>query len=231
MSTNGPLLGYNNNIPYKGRVYHVQTEDSGAKRPHVITHLFADGGRIVNTTKTSYADLVGGDNLADKVRALMREQHRGMVVSLRDGEFDSLIDIDPSVEAPVAEEEAEVARVQDTAPTSEPLELVRTGRRTGEVLASGAGSYKKIVGRASGTMPDAKSPPGSRSNLFRARRTAATRPHATGGVGGGALFGHAIRSRPGRGVAPVIELHGDTFGQRYLSERSFDELVATFFGA
>ena len=81
VSTNGPLLGYNNNIPYKGRVYHVQTEDSGAKRPHVITHLFADGGRIVNTTKTSYAHFVGGENLADKVRALMREQHRAMVVS------------------------------------------------------------------------------------------------------------------------------------------------------
>jgi hypothetical protein len=88
----GPLLGYNNNIPYRARVYHVQTEDSGSKRPHVITHLFADGGRIVHTRKTSYADFVGHDGLADKVRALMREQHKAMVIALRDGNLDHLIE-------------------------------------------------------------------------------------------------------------------------------------------
>ena len=76
----GPLLGYNNNVPYKGDVFHVQTEDSGSKRPHVFTHLFADGGRVVKTTKTSYAHYVGNDNLTDRVRALMREQHKGMVL-------------------------------------------------------------------------------------------------------------------------------------------------------
>ena len=88
----GPLLGYNNNVPHKGQMYHVQTEDSGSKRPHVITHLFRDGGRIVKTMKTSYDTFVGGENLADKVRSLMREQHKGMVIQLRDGLLDVLID-------------------------------------------------------------------------------------------------------------------------------------------
>ena len=88
-----PLLGYNNNIPYKGQVYHVQTEDSGSKHPHVITHLFADGGRVVNTTKTSYEHLLGSDNLSEKVRALMRDQHKKMVIALRDGEFDERLEL------------------------------------------------------------------------------------------------------------------------------------------
>jgi hypothetical protein len=88
-----PLLGYNNNIPHKGQVYHVQTEDSGAKHPHVITHLFADGGRVVRTTKTSYKHLLGGDNVTEKVRALMRDQHKQMVISLRDGEFDDPLQV------------------------------------------------------------------------------------------------------------------------------------------
>lgn len=88
----GPLLGYNNNVPYRGAVYHVQTEDSGSKRPHVITHLFADGGRIVKTKKTSYKRFVGTDNLTERVRTLMRTQHKNMVLSLREGEVDHLID-------------------------------------------------------------------------------------------------------------------------------------------
>ena len=42
-----PQLGFNNNVRHKGRVFHIQTEDSGIKHPHIITHLFADGGRIL----------------------------------------------------------------------------------------------------------------------------------------------------------------------------------------
>ncbi len=88
----GPLLGYNNNVPYKGHVYHVQTEDSGSRRPHVITHLFADGGRIVKTRKTSYAQFVESENLTERVRVLMRNQHKEMVLTLRKGEFDFLLE-------------------------------------------------------------------------------------------------------------------------------------------
>ena len=46
MKAPSPLLGFNNNFKHKGSVYHIQTEDSGVKHPHIITHLFADGGRI-----------------------------------------------------------------------------------------------------------------------------------------------------------------------------------------
>src|SRR5882672_2729713 len=86
-----PLLGFNNNVRHKGKIFHLQTEDSGIKHPHVITHLFADGGRIVKTMKTSYAEHVGNDRLSDIVRDLMKEQHKAMFISLRDGQFDGLI--------------------------------------------------------------------------------------------------------------------------------------------
>ncbi len=81
-----------NNIQYHGRVYHVQTEDSGAKRPHVVTHLFADGGRIIKTTKTSYASFVADDDVTSRVRQLMRHQHKEIVVDLKGGVFDAIID-------------------------------------------------------------------------------------------------------------------------------------------
>jgi hypothetical protein len=85
-------LGFNNDLKYKGRVFHVQTEDSGLDKPHVITHLFADGGRIIKSFKRSYADRVNADDIALQVRALMKGQQMEMVLALRDGKWDGIID-------------------------------------------------------------------------------------------------------------------------------------------
>ncbi|MFO0762601.1 MAG: hypothetical protein U0359_39540 [Byssovorax sp.] len=92
MKAPSPLLGFNNNVRHKGRVFHIQTEDSGVRHPHIITHLFADGGRILKTTKTSYAEHIGTANMAETVRAMMQEQHKAMFIALRDGQFDQLFD-------------------------------------------------------------------------------------------------------------------------------------------
>jgi hypothetical protein len=97
-----PLLGYNNNVRHKNRVFHIQTEDSGVKHPHVITHLFMDGGRILKSVKRSYAEHVGSDNMSDTVRQMMKEQHKAMFIALRDGEYDPLLDggVSPSPTIP-----------------------------------------------------------------------------------------------------------------------------------
>lgn len=89
MKAPSPLLGFNNNFKHKGSVYHIQTEDSGVKHPHIITHLFADGGRILKSIKTSYAAYLSEPNMADIVRSMMKEQHKAMIVALRDGRFDA----------------------------------------------------------------------------------------------------------------------------------------------
>jgi len=83
-----PLVGYNTNVRHKGNLYHIQTEDSGVKRPHVITQLFADGGRIIASEKTSYEEHVGAENIAAIVKQLMQEQHKGVFIGLRDGVYD-----------------------------------------------------------------------------------------------------------------------------------------------
>ncbi len=87
-----PLLGYNNNVRHKNRVFHIQTEDSGIKHPHVITHLFMDGGRILKSVKTSYAAELGTDKLGDVVRQMMKEQHKAMFRALRNGDLDPIVD-------------------------------------------------------------------------------------------------------------------------------------------
>lgn len=102
MKHNSPQLGFNNNVRHRGRVFHIQTEDSGVKHPHIITHLFADGGRILKSTKTSYAEFLGEEELSKKVRSLMQEQHKAMFIALRAGKFDHQIGEapEPGADAP-----------------------------------------------------------------------------------------------------------------------------------
>ncbi|GAC1352821.1 MAG: hypothetical protein NVS3B20_14180 [Polyangiales bacterium] len=88
MKAPSPLLGFNNNFKHKGQVYHIQTEDSGVRYKHIITHLFADGGRILKSIKTSYASVVDDPAMATIVRDMMKDQHKAMIVALRDGQFD-----------------------------------------------------------------------------------------------------------------------------------------------
>ena len=84
--------GFNTNIRYKGRMFHVQTEDSGKSNPKIVTLLY-EGGVILTSTKSSYEDQVAADNLASVVRELMEQQHSLMVQSLKDGELDQVVGI------------------------------------------------------------------------------------------------------------------------------------------
>lgn len=82
------LVGYNTNISYKGTVYHVQTEDSGIKNPHIITLLY-DKGTILARKKTSYAHIAQAPDYKEKVRELMKEQHKAMIKELIHGKHTS----------------------------------------------------------------------------------------------------------------------------------------------
>ena len=79
--------GFNHNVMHKGRMFHIQTEDSGIKNPHIITHLFV-GGNIMSTKKTSYADILNSQHVEDVVREIMEEQHKSMLRELKRGVFD-----------------------------------------------------------------------------------------------------------------------------------------------
>jgi hypothetical protein len=83
------VVGFNHNIKHKGKMYHIQTEDSGLDNPHIITHLFV-GGNILASKKTSYADIVAAENLAQVVRELMEEQHKEMLRNLINGVYDDI---------------------------------------------------------------------------------------------------------------------------------------------
>lgn len=88
-----PVVGFNHNIGYKGRTFHVQTEDSGVQHGHVITHVFL-GGNVLASVKKSYAAdiaLLAESEIFGAVRKLMEEQHKQMMRSLLAGQHDEEI--------------------------------------------------------------------------------------------------------------------------------------------
>ncbi len=78
------LVGYNTNISYKKKVFHVQTEDSGQDNPVIITLLYHQGA-ILASKKTSYEHLLNETDFKEKVRKLMQEQHKQMIRELISG--------------------------------------------------------------------------------------------------------------------------------------------------
>jgi len=80
------LTGYNTDIKHEGSVYHVQTEDGGTENP-VIVSLVYQGGRILASKKTGYAQIVGTEGFISQLRRLLEEQHRGMIAAVTSGQF------------------------------------------------------------------------------------------------------------------------------------------------
>jgi hypothetical protein len=113
-----PLLGFNNNVRHRGRIFHIQTEDSGVKNPRIVTHLFADGGRIIKTTRTEYSEHVARPDMQPFVRSLMKEQHKGMFTALRMGDLDQLLEgvCGPFEQAPPASRASPAAAVVSAPP-------------------------------------------------------------------------------------------------------------------
>lgn len=78
------LTGYNTDIKHEGVIYHVQTEDGGTDNP-VIVSLIYRGGRILASKKTSYAHMLGMEDLVPKLRDLLENQHKRMIKAILTG--------------------------------------------------------------------------------------------------------------------------------------------------
>ena len=81
------LSGFNHNILYKGKTYHIQTEDGGRQHPQIVTHAFL-GGVILDTVRQSYADLLGRADWEEAIRYRMKAQHLEEIRKLYSGAFD-----------------------------------------------------------------------------------------------------------------------------------------------
>src|SRR5688572_10135966 len=117
-----PVLGYNHNLRHGGRVFHVQTEDSGQGYARLHTHLFFEG-TILSSKKQEYDPSAP----EDAVRALMQQLHKSMIRELTRGEHDLRINAffaargEPALLAPVAGPPAAApAQAQPEVPAATP---------------------------------------------------------------------------------------------------------------
>lgn len=135
-----PLVGYNTNVRHKGKLYHIQTEDSGVKRPHVITQLFADGGRIIASEKSSYEEHLESENLQAIVKQLMQDQHKRVFIALRDGAYD----------------EDQESRSVEAGPTEATTEVLEHAAAR---LIEGSPQYEQVRPRTSSQQRVSQAPP------------------------------------------------------------------------
>lgn len=84
------LSGFNHNLKYKGKTYHIQTEDGGRENPMIITHIFL-GGVILSTVRMPYDDLLSRPDWEESLRERMKVQHLDEIRNLFSGVFESKV--------------------------------------------------------------------------------------------------------------------------------------------
>ncbi len=89
------LIAYNNDIEYKSRWFHVQTEDNGIKDGHITTTVFLSG-QTLDSKSTSYLESIEGitdeEQINAIIKALMVKQHQVFATHLCEGYYDAQIE-------------------------------------------------------------------------------------------------------------------------------------------
>lgn len=229
-----PLLGYNNNVRHKGRVFHIQTEDSGVRYGHIITHLFMDGGRILKSVKTSYAEHAGSEQRVEIVRELMKQQHRAMFIALRDGKFDPLVDghVQAVEGALAAASQAPPAPVKAAASVHSSYLPDSTGRRVAATATASA--PVRGAGSKPAHAPTPVPPIAARPAVAKASKPKPAVPKAA--VPKPALTEERERryapSRPASAFGQARPQQGKTmFGEDILNDKSLDEVILSYLSA
>lgn len=204
-----PQLGYNTNVRHKGKLYHIQTEDSGVERPHIITHLFADGGRIVSSKKSTYAQHVGTEEYPGIVKKMMQEQHKGMFIALRDGVYDdpepasTEAKTAPDAKAVVAPQDADSAKTAQDLPAQRPIPSAAP-------KAAPALDIEALERAAAQHSAEAKT------------RAPSMRPPVPSHAPERAGTGRYQATRPAKPTPPPTD---SIFGNQIVSEKSLDEVI------
>ncbi len=99
------IFGFNTDIKHEDTVYHVQSEAREAEQL-LQTQVFVRG-RCIGKRAVPYAAGGSGENDQDKEKRL-RDLHREMLDSIRDGKVDSMFDKRDTPETLAAEKELDV---------------------------------------------------------------------------------------------------------------------------
>ncbi len=83
------VFGHNTDVSYRGRTFHVQTENLGVAEHPTINTLVYHEGSLLNKVTSSYADL--GDSVdqsyLDKLKERVKQQHLKVLGGIKKGEI------------------------------------------------------------------------------------------------------------------------------------------------
>jgi len=84
------ITGFNTDVEYDGKVYHVQTEDKGVDTP-VIVSLVYQGGTILASKRSPYDDLLKDGIVDEKALAeRLSKQHKLICAAIKAGRIEDL---------------------------------------------------------------------------------------------------------------------------------------------
>ncbi|HEY5998936.1 MAG TPA: hypothetical protein VI078_06475, partial [bacterium] len=82
--------GFNTDFKYRGQTFHVQTEDNGTANPVVVSLLYHKGA-ILASRKTSYRELLEKPDCTERLKEMMKAQHKALMKELLAGAYDEKI--------------------------------------------------------------------------------------------------------------------------------------------
>jgi hypothetical protein len=127
------IPGFNTDVKYEGRVYHVQTEDRGLENP-VLESLVYVGGIIIAKKRTSYGDELAEGATEDTIANRLKRQHQVIIAAIKAGRIDDLVR-----QSAKETDEAELKRKSKRAKEKEPAKPAReTPKTTAERIPAAA---------------------------------------------------------------------------------------------
>jgi hypothetical protein len=82
------ITGFNTDIQFNGKVYHVQTEDRGRDNPLLETLVYVKG-QILDALRTSYAELLSAGADERRLAGMLEAQHKRVIRSIKNGRYDA----------------------------------------------------------------------------------------------------------------------------------------------
>ena len=108
------ITGYNTDIRYRDKVFHVQTEDRGTSNP-VLESVVYYGGQVLAAKRSNYQDLLDEGKGVPEIAGRMDHQHKMMLAAIRAGKLDKKM---TEVLGPSFNEAGDVTKIHDTSEAS-----------------------------------------------------------------------------------------------------------------
>lgn len=91
-------IGFNNDVKYRDKTFHIQTEDHGMKLASIESQIFHSGA-IYDTSIISYKKVLDKtedhDARVKKIRLMMQANHKSLYNKLLAGEYDEFAGLEP----------------------------------------------------------------------------------------------------------------------------------------